>query len=130
MIDKLNCRWHNQIYQLFRYFSQVSLCSWHLAFLMFLWTLLLDRSQAEQPQERCWRLCEKGEQNTLSKSKEKENGSVKIYKWTDEDIKDVTNKFICLYWQLEELQSASQLLILQLIFLNLYGDNSAWKLTF
>lgn len=63
---------------------------------MFLWTLLLAISQAKQPQERCWNLHEKGEQNTWTTRKEEQNGRVRIYKWTDDDTKDVTNGFISL----------------------------------
>lgn len=63
---------------------------------MFLWTLLLAVSQAEQPQGRCWNLHEKGEQNTWTTRKEKQNGRVRIYKRTDDDTKDVTNGFISL----------------------------------
>lgn len=130
MSDNLNCRWHNQIYLWFGHFSRVSPCFWHLASLTFLWTLLRDRSQAEQPQERFWNLYGKGKQNARSTRKEKQNGRVRIYEWTDDDTKGVTNGFISLYWHLEGLQSSSQLLILQLIFLNLYGDNLVWKGTF
>lgn len=61
---------------------------------MLLWTLLLAISQAKQPQERCSNLHEKGEQNTWTTRKEKQNERVRIR--TDDDTKDVTNGFISL----------------------------------